>query len=170
MRIDEPGWITKAAAAALVGCDERTIERKHRAGKISGRARPGFPTVYLLADVENLRQAGSQEVRTGLLEPMPAGTRNGNGHGAIAPTRSATLEALLVDVLQAARRALPDGPTGPTGPTPAPTGPTLFLTLAQAAAVTGLSQAFLRRMITLGTLSAVKDRGWRIRRKDLEAL
>jgi excisionase family DNA binding protein len=48
--------------------------------------------------------------------------------------------------------------------------PALFLTVAEAAAVTGLTQAYLRRQIDGGFLSAVKDRGWRIRRRDLEQL
>jgi excisionase family DNA binding protein len=64
---------------------------------------------------------------------------------------------------------LPDQrPTRPTPPTPQ--APKLVLTLPEAAAVSGLSQAFLKRAIKDGRLPAEKDRGWRIRRKDLEAL
>lgn len=44
------------------------------------------------------------------------------------------------------------------------------MTIAQASAITGLSQAYLRREIEAGLLFAVKDRGWRIRRKDLAML
>jgi hypothetical protein len=45
-----------------------------------------------------------------------------------------------------------------------------YLTLADASAEKGLSQAYLRRQIAAGTLPAVRDRGWRIRRRDLESL
>ena len=47
---------------------------------------------------------------------------------------------------------------------------TLFLTLTEAVARSGLSRACLLRKIKAGTLDAEKDRGWKIRRKDLEAL
>jgi excisionase family DNA binding protein len=46
----------------------------------------------------------------------------------------------------------------------------LFLTLREAAALSGLSQACLRRLIADGSLEARRDRGWRIRRRDLERL
>jgi excisionase family DNA binding protein len=46
----------------------------------------------------------------------------------------------------------------------------LFLTVEEASALTGLTQAYLRRAIEGGTLKAIKDRGWRIRRRDLEQL
>lgn len=45
-----------------------------------------------------------------------------------------------------------------------------YLTLAEASALTGLSERLLRRKIHNGTLKAIKDRGWKIKRTDLEAL
>ena len=44
------------------------------------------------------------------------------------------------------------------------------MTLADASAVSGLSETYLRRQIAEQTLKAVQDRGWRIRRRDLETL
>jgi hypothetical protein len=171
---DEPGWITKRDAATRAGVDERTIERKARAGKLNARARPGFPTLYSEADVEKLAQASSQEVRTGVLTAVAPGPTNGNGAVAHQRTRTATFEEVFVEVLHALRAALEHGPTGPTegptGPTRAPTGPTLWVSLNEAAAVTGRSRPYLRRRIAAGTLYAEKDRGWKIRRKDLEQL
>jgi hypothetical protein len=164
-------WITKAQAAAILQVDERTIERRARAGRINAKARPGFPTLYLAADVEMLTQTGSHEVRTGLLTADPTG--NGNGHGAVASLRrpAPLTEAWFVDVLQALRGALTHAPIGPTGPTTGPTGPTtLFVTIAEAAALSGLSQASLRRRCQSGWCGAIKDGAWKIRRKDLEAL
>jgi len=169
----EPGWITKAEAAQLLDVDERTIERRARAGRIGARAKPGFPTLYRQADVEILKQTSPGEVRTGILEVGPAG--NGNGSGAVAHRRdgSSTFESRLADLLQVLIATLTHAPIGPTGPTDGPTGPTRetsFLTITEASAFTGLTQAFLKRMIAQGTLTAIKDRGWKIRRKDLEAL
>lgn len=166
-------WITKAQAAAILQVDERTIERRARAGRINAKARPGFPTLYLAADVEMLTQTGSHEVRTGLLTPDPTG--NGNGHGAVASLRrpAPLTEAWFVDVLQALRGALTHAPIGPTGPTAGPTGPTtLFLTIPEAAAYAGLPATDIRRACEGGELPARKTGrgGWRIRRKDLEAL
>ena len=176
----EPGWITKAEAATLLDCDERTIERRARAGRIASKGKPGFQTLYLAADVEKLQQAGSGEVRTGILEPGPAGNGNGNGsHRAIARVSTADedpirqLAALVVQALTA-------GPIGPTGPTDAPTGPTLaekvtenpFLTIAEAAAYVRLPAVDIRRACESGELTARKTSrgGWRIRRRDVEAL
>lgn len=164
----EDRWITKREAATLAGVDERTIERKARAGKINARARPGFPTLYLAAHVENLSQTGSQEVRIGLLEDGPTG--NGTGHGSIASLRGPAplSEAWFVDVLQALRAALTHDPIGPTGPTSAPTGPTAaYVDKVEALAIAGVSYGALREAVKAGE---VKQRGWRYRRKDLEAL
>lgn len=170
----EAGWITKRDAATLAEVDERTIERKARAGKIASKRRPGFPTWYWQADVEMLRQTGSQEVRTGLLTAGPNG--NGNGHSAIASPRSPAplTEAWFMDVLQALRGALTQGPIGPTGPTAAPTGPTAetyYVTVQEAAAILGLPQTDVRALVHDGDLfHRVTSRGGiRIRRKDLEA-
>ena len=46
----------------------------------------------------------------------------------------------------------------------------LFLTIKEASQYTGLSQAYLRRLIDDGTLKVIKDRGYRIRRRDLDSL
>jgi len=176
---DEPEWISKRDAATLAGVDERTIERKARAGRINAKARPGFPTLYLKAEVEKLAQTSRQEVRTGFLEAVPPGPTNGNGAIAHQRTRTEIFEEVWVDVLQALRGALAHGATGPTaggptGPTlAAPTGPTaekLFLTIAEAAAVSGFSQAYLRRKCQAGWSGAIRDGAWKIRRRDLEAL
>jgi hypothetical protein len=184
---DEPGWITKRDAATRAGVDERTIERKARAGKLNARARPGFPTLYSEADVEKLAQTTFQEVRTGVLTAGTAG--NGNGHRGIVASSPKPTEPYTVandPIRQLAAlvvQALTHGPTGATGPTITPTGPTaetLVLTLEEAAAVSGWSVGFLRRARASGKLPADRDRwrgadgrwhvGWKIRRKDLEAL
>lgn len=165
---DQPGWITKAQAAARLGVDERTIERRARAGRINAKARPGFPTLYAVADVEILAQTSRQEVRTGVLTAVPPGPTNGNGAMAHQRTRIATFEELLIDVLHALRGALLKGPTGATGPTDGPTGPTAaYVDKTEALAIAGVSYGALRAAVQAGE---VKQRGRRYRRQDLEAL
>jgi len=167
---EEPGWITKADAAVLLGVDERTIERRARAGRIQAKARPGFPTRYWQADVEKLRQTSPGEVRTGLLEAVTAVPSNGNGKVATVRTPSPATEAFFVELLQALRGALAHGPTGATGPTAGATGPTdppAYMTLAEALARSGLSRAEFQLAVAAGE---VKVRGRRYRRKDVEAL
>lgn len=163
------GWLTKAEAATALGVDERTIERKARQGLLGAQGRPGFPTVYNPADVARLLTAR----RTGVRPVVEAAgsTANGNGHGALAtraPARSAAEQ-----IAEAILDRLGLGPTGPTGPTATPAGPTtLWLTLDEAAELSGLPRATLHRFIVDDeTLYAIKTgRGWRIRRRDLEAL
>ncbi len=173
---DEPDWITKRDAAILAGVDERTIERKARAGRINAKARPGFPTLYLRAEVEKLAQTSRQEVRTGFLEEVAPASSNGHGALAHQRTRIATFEEVLLDVIQALRGALAQGSIGPTGPTGAATGPTdggptgptaKYVDRAEALAIAGVSDDQLRKAVKAGE---VKVRGRRYRRKDVEAL
>jgi len=48
--------------------------------------------------------------------------------------------------------------------------PRLFLSLPEASEYTGLSRALLRRKIRSGELAAIQDRGWRVRRSDLDKI
>jgi Helix-turn-helix domain len=183
----EPGWITKAEAAERLQVDERTIERKARARKIASKARPGFPTWFWADDVEKLRHTGNGEVQTGVLEAGPASNGNGLQRHPAPLQNQDSATAVIVEALQALGAALSQGPIGPTGPTHGPTGPTLtpaehgaqYLTLAEAAAHKRVSERLVRRWIREGALPVEReprsvwtaaDRGWRIRRKDLEAL
>ncbi len=164
----DPEWLTKTQAAEVLGVDGRTIERRARAGRITAKARPGYPTLYRAADVEMLRQTTAQEVHTGLLEAVPPA--HGNGHGAIASLRpsASPYDGLFAEALQVIVQTLRPGPTGPTGPTPAPTGPTpAYVDRAKALAIAGVSYGALRQAVKAGD---VKQRGRRYRRTDLEAL
>jgi excisionase family DNA binding protein len=176
---DLSDWLAIADAAKVLGCSTRTIERLGRARKLEQRLRPqaGSPAVavYNPDDVARLAQERRPAPAPFVL---PAGPTNGDGMRTHASTSthmqtraSASLSASDDDPIRqlfaAALRAVLSPPSPPMSVTVAET---LFLTLKDAAALTGLSQAFLRRMITAGTLTAIRDRGWRIRRKDLEAL
>ena len=55
-------------------------------------------------------------------------------------------------------------------PTAPPIERKLFLTLAEAAAYSGLPKSYLHGLIGEGKLKAIKAGGWRIRRSDLEQI
>lgn len=163
--MDADGWLTKAEAATALGVGERTVERLASRGALTARMRPGFPTVYNPSDVATLASAGRTVHRAAI---APAG-QAGNGHGALARRDDASTDQFLervVRFLDAVGERLALGPTGPTGPT----APTLFVGLAEASAIAGLSPSCLRRLIKAGTLPARRDRGLKIRRRDLEGL
>ncbi len=164
----EDGWITKAQAAERLAVDERTIERRARAGRITSKARLGFPTLYLATDVEILRQTASGEVRTGILEAVPPASSNGHGAVAHRPDGIVVPDGLLTQVLHAFLHALTHPPPGPTGPTHgSDRSDSAYVEKPEALAITGVSEDELRKAVQAGE---VKRRGRRYRRKDLEAL
>jgi excisionase family DNA binding protein len=110
---------------------------------------------------------------------VPAGAGmpgNGNGHLAQPSTKTVlartdnvppTGEEILRLVFAAALRTL----TSDSSDSSESSQSRLFLTLDEAAAVSGLSRTYLRRAIAAERLPAIRDgRRWRIRRTDLEAL
>jgi excisionase family DNA binding protein len=175
--IDYATWLTKAQAAEAMGVTPKTVERFVHDGKIQHtRWQPGGrgPTrvVYHPDDVARV----AAERQRGPLPPFlvpgpPVAPTNGNGHQALArvpadlttsslsQTGGAGEEFFRVLVAAAVRVRSETSQTS-----------VAFLTITEASAFTGLTQAFLKRMIAQGTLTAIKDRGWKIRRKDLEAL
>ena len=48
--------------------------------------------------------------------------------------------------------------------------PKFFLTLREASAVSGLTVAYIKRLVDTGKLDHVRDRGIKIRRADLQKL
>lgn len=174
--IDLADWLTKQEAADRIGVSTKAIERFTRAGKLEQRFRPqaGSPhvAVYFPDDVAKLAAARHQAVTPFVLEAERDTPTNGNGHTGLSPISPLTPRALAIpelsssgeDLLRvlvaAAARVMSE--TSQTSP--------LFVTLQEASHVTGLTQAYLRRQVDAGTLKAVKDRGWRIRRTDLEGL
>lgn len=164
--MDADSWLTKAEAATALGVSGRSVERLAARGVLTSRMRPGFPTMYNPDDVDKVASAGRTVHRAALATAVQPPRVNGHGAAALVRHPEPTAEALvepIVRFLELVTARLGNGPT-------APTGPTLFLTLAEASSVSGLSETYLRRQITEQKLSAVKDRGWRIRRRDLEQL
>ncbi len=164
---DYATWLTKARAAHQIGVTTKTVEQLAKAGKLrqvlwrrpSGGA---LLAVYHPEDVERvaLERPGR---RTGavIVEP-PAQRPNGNGHAlAISQKRdippSDELGRWLIT-------------TAAQGVASQKTSQKLYLTLAEASAYSGLSEAYLRRQCQSGWPGALKDRGWKLRRTDVEAL
>lgn len=172
---DYATWLPKVQAAEAIGVSTKTVEKLAQAGQLqqaSWRRPSGGPAVvvYHPADVARLaqeRRPGASAFVLPAGADFPRAPRNGNGAGALARTVSIETPAAPGDdplrlVFAAALRAV----TSETSQKP----PTLWLTLEEAAAVAGLSATYLRRQIAAGKLEAVRDRGWRVRRRDLEAL
>jgi excisionase family DNA binding protein len=174
---DYSTWLTKQQAAEAIGVTTKTVERFVQAGQIQQARwqrdnRGPLLAVYHPDDVARL----ATERRQGPLPPfvVPGSTLPANGNGAQAhalvrgdhedlgwgPGAPAPSNDLLRVLVHAATRVMSE--TSETS--------TLFVTIQEASVLTGLTQAYLRRRVEAGTLTAVKDRGWRIRRKDLEQL
>lgn len=172
---DYATWLTKQQAADAIGVSTKTLESLAKDGKLQQalwRRPTGGPAVavYHPDDVARLAKERRPAAAPFVL---PAGTdvpaRNGNGHGAlrrVEPSHDVALvppgDDPLRQLFAAALRAVTSQNSQKS--------PTLYLTLAEASAVSGLSETYLRRQIVSEKLSAVKDRGWRIRRRDLEQL
>jgi hypothetical protein len=174
--------LTKEQAAARAGVSTKAIERWVRAGKLDQRFRPQAGTspvaIYLAEDVDRIIATRRPGPPTPFLVPDgPKPPTNGNGHGsAELPIVASSLQNLPADagpeLLRLIVGALVQVWTSQT------TSQTLspeeraaqYVDLKQASAIKQLSQAYLRRRIEEGTLKAIRDRGWRIRRTDLEQL
>jgi len=149
-----PEWIPIAAAAALLGCSARTIERHVSAGAIEARALPRAgrrpERLVLQRDVEALLP--------------PAFVAPAIGGGAV-PEASAVIRA--AEAVREAIAALQRGPAAAASPA----REALFVSLAEASELTGLSRVYLAAAIARGELASVRDgRRVRIRRRDLAAL
>ena len=168
-------WLSIAEAAKAIGVSTRTVERLARARQLEHRLRPqaGSPAiaVYNPADVARIASERSPAPPPFVLGAVtPGGSANGNGQGAEL-TKGSFLnpggDDPIRQLFAAALRAVLSPPSPSLSGT---VSEKLFLTIAEAAAASGLSQACLRRLIADKTLPAIRDRGWRIRRRDLELL
>jgi len=157
---DYATWLTKAQAAAALSVSTKTIEKYAQAGQIEQAAyrRPtGGPklAVYNPADVDRLQHPVPAPF------VVPPGVRFARPSTAVAPVAPPSPgEDLVRALLHGLRQSAPT----------APKSETVFLTLAEAAGFTGLTVTRLRRQCQQGTLPAIKDRGWKIRRVDLANL
>jgi excisionase family DNA binding protein len=164
--------LDKAAAAAYLQVSERAIERYTKQGRLNpetiqapsksdGRMRPG--NRYSLAELDKLKL--EMENPTG---PAPTGDalalpRAGNPAAALALARIADVGEQMTRAADALAAAASSRPL-------VSVESKLTLTLADAAALAGLSRAFLLAAIREEQLKAAKrGRGWNVKRADLDA-
>lgn len=172
-------WLPIAEAAVAIGCSTRTIERLARAKKLEQRLRPqaGSPAVavYNPADVARLAKERRPDPAPFVLGAVRTPT-NGNGHRSdvaglqkidLPHSEDASADDPIRQLFAAALRAVLSPPSPPVSASVAERS---VLTLDEAVACSGWTRTYLLRKIHTGTLKAEKDRGWKIRRKDLEAL
>jgi excisionase family DNA binding protein len=144
-------WKPKMEIAAELGISERSLERLIQKNRIRRAYRrvPGRKPIAVL----NPEDVAALKAET--IEPTPTETLT-EPRTDVA-VRSPTPHAAL-NFLSSLLATVPQHPQA------------LFLTVKEASLYTGLSQAYLRRLIDDGTLKVVKDRGYRIRRRDLDQL
>ena len=150
-----PDWKTLTEAAEILKCSERTIIRMADQKKIQRVQRrvPGRKPlpVYNPADIETIRKDTVE------LEPFPVAKQV--EELAVAPqTRQRGLD--LLAQMFTDRSAAPRVPLERK----------LFLTLIEASEYSGMPRAWILQKIKADELAAIKARGWRIRRADLEQL
>jgi excisionase family DNA binding protein len=158
-------WLTKHQAADAIGVSTKTIEQWAKE-KILQQARYRRPTggpaiaVYHPSDVARLAAERRGAESEPFLLPADAAPSGAQELVPVSPAGAASDDVLRA-VFAAALRAVTSQKSEKLA---------LFVTVEEASAVTGLSQRYLRRLIKDGTLEAVRDRGWRVRRRDLEKL
>jgi hypothetical protein len=182
------GDLTIDAVAAAIGVSERTVERRADEWGIAKRRRPqkGAPpvTVYDPTDVARVATERQPAAAVHVLSADPAG--NGNGRtptpasthvmtrpyaGADDPSGhlAAALEAVLLRLFQSPPASPPALPPSP------PVAETLWVDVAEAAALLGWDPRDVRKAVRTGALAAhnrqLRDwHRWRIRRTDLKEL
>jgi excisionase family DNA binding protein len=165
-----------AEAQAEIGCSKRTIERLAAARTLEQRLRPtaGSPAVAVY-NPDDVARIASERRPDPVPFVLPAGTTHGNGNGhTIRDSRIANKlnvpagDDPIRQLAAAFERFLLSPPSPPVAERVAEK---LFLTIPEAAAIANLPQAYVRSIVRAGTLPAIKTgAGYRIRRKDLEAL
>lgn len=184
---DLSAWLLTMEAAMRIGCSTRTVERLGRAKKLEQRLRPqkGSPpvVVYNPDDVARIAAERRREPPPFVLPAGPAKAghyvpTNGNGSGRQTAelTKSSFLnnpgEDPVRQLATAFQRFLLSPPSPPKAAAVAEVAETLYVTVKDAAAILGLPQADVQRLIHDGDLDhRLTGRGGiRIRRKDLETL
>jgi excisionase family DNA binding protein len=174
--VDYATWLTKQQAAEAIGVTTKTVEQLAKDRKLEQafwRRPTGGPqlAVYNPDDVARIAQERHQAPAPFVLPAVPAATGNGNGR---RHTNSGASHALAVPAADSAddlvRQFLHGLLRAATTPQTSQNSEKLFLTVDEAATASGLSRGYIRRLIRDQKLPAVRCRGWRIRRRDLEQL
>lgn len=180
---DLSDWLLVQDAADRIGVSTRTVERLKRDGKLEQRLRrqEGTPpvAVYNPEDVDRIASERRRPPAPFVLN-ADQGVGNGNGNGRAKGIRniaagdiSQQLTSVGDDPIRQLFAAALRAVLSPPSPTLSGSrvGEPLFLTIAEAAAASGLSKTYLKRQCEAKTLKALRDgRRWKIKRTDLETL
>jgi|HubBroStandDraft_4_1064222.scaffolds.fasta_scaffold278705_2 excisionase family DNA binding protein len=143
-------WKTKAEAAAILRCSEKTVERYAEKGDLDRKTRrvPGRRPLPVFSpdDLDRLQKES--------IQPQPARALGDAGTALAKIPRD--VPSFLAELLTRSREPAVSTKT--------------FLTVEEASKVSGLTQAYLRRKIHASELPAIKDGGWKIRRIDLDKI
>jgi hypothetical protein len=180
---DLSAWWTVDETAARIGCSKRTVERLGRAKKLEQRLRrqEGTPPVAVYNPDDVARLASERRPAPSPFVLPAVGTGNGHGRPHTAPVEALARPAddaihrFFTEALRYLHALHQSPPSPPVSETVAETlspdeRAAQYVTVAEAAAIKRLSQAYLRRAIADQRVPAIRDRGWRIRRRDLEGL
>lgn len=182
-------WLTKQQAADAIGVTTKSVERFVQAGQIQQarwqrEGRGPLLAVYQPEDVARIASERRGGPLPAFLVPGSGPAANENAH---PPVNALTISpsASPFGNFEEARRAFVAGLSDFAGllKTVSQTSETHvgnpFLTLAEAAAAKRVSERLLLRWIRTGKLAhereprsqwTAADRGWRVRRRDLEQL
>lgn len=154
-------WITKEAAAKLLGVNVRQVEKRIQAGSIEKRRLPKLPT----------ESVGRVEVARGDVDALLAGTPNSHAVEVSndadkfpAPTGDGTADLVRIrkhlgidDPLAMLRHIART--TLDLSPAPAPPAPRAWLTLDEAAEHSGLTEETIMAQVSAGNIDAVDRHG-----------
>lgn len=165
-RPDLSAWWNKETTAAALNVSTKTVERLAAAAKLESRMykRPeggAVIKVYHPAEVERLRKKLQPDAKPFVVPAETSALVRTPGPPAPAGPAAGWERALAVQIAKAGQLFL----EAEHHPPELPVTEVLFLTLAQAAKLSGLPRSLIREMKGVRT-----GRGWRIRRADLEAL
>lgn len=167
-------WLSDAEVCARLEISARTLDREAKAGRMHpmNRHRPGLRAqrVWNPEDIDaRLPQRPAQVMPP---ETPPVRFRPYLSDVQIPPvtelSRSGDLGGALVTALAGALQRIADVVETRTLPPQRPATP--WLTLPDASEYTGLSVAYLRRVIKAGKLPWIRDRAIKVRRADLDNL
>lgn len=161
-------WKTKAEAASMLNCSEKTIERYAEKGQLARKSRrvPGRVPLPVFSpdDLERIQKESIQTLPASGSQSLALRGARGDLAGFLADLRD------LRESFRSEERKLTEDRLMRTMPLSAPAPPAAFLTIPEAATHSGLTETYLRRKIQAGELPAFKDRGWKVRRADLDKL
>ena len=177
---DLSDWLLAMEAAMRIGCSTRTIERLAAAKKLEARLRrqAGSPAVavYNPEDVARIALARSPAAPAFVLPAVQDG--NGNGQGSVARAGnnnhnnySTSRRAANDPVHQFFAFLLHTLQSPPSPPVSETVAETRYVTVKDAAAILGVTEACARRAIKAKGLATLRDwNGLHVRRTDVEQL